>query len=159
MQRGVEICNPSSPTFDGSLGLAVFAPMPNNSIISHVFTQIGLVEELGSGVCNLVKFTCIHSDGRPSLRDGLVFTVLVLTKPAAKVAVEFAVVGEGTRLGVADAAETLFRDNPEAIVSQVVRLSSESMCAMHLWFVQQVEVGSLTALSTARDYRYRRTNP
>lgn len=49
----------------GNLELATFAPFPKNPAISKVFREIGLADELGSGMRNTYKYTQLYSGGKP----------------------------------------------------------------------------------------------
>lgn len=65
--------NASKSTFVGAVTLASFNPIPKNPAIAHAFAQIGLAEELGSGVRNLEKYSAVYSGKPPALEDGDVF--------------------------------------------------------------------------------------
>lgn len=57
----------------GNLDLNTFEPFPKNSAISKVFREIGLADELGSGMRNTYKFTKLYSGGIPQFVEGDVF--------------------------------------------------------------------------------------
>lgn len=82
-RRSIETRNASRPSFEGAVDLGNFTPISKNPTIANVFTQIGLAEELGSGVRNLVKYTKVYSGGIPRFEDGFVFTASVPTGPTA----------------------------------------------------------------------------
>lgn len=147
---GIETSNGSRPAFEGSLDLGSFTPVPKNPIIADVFTQIGLAEELGSGVRNLVKYTRMYSGGTPSFRDGLVFTAFV---PTGATAGGESAAARGSGIGAA--AEALFRDHPEVTVAQVAGLSGRSARSVRRWFAEQVREGRVVAVGRTRDRRYR----
>lgn len=46
----------------GALNLHKFEPFPKNPAISKVFREIGLADELGSGMRNTYKYTQLYSD-------------------------------------------------------------------------------------------------
>jgi ATP-dependent DNA helicase RecG len=50
-----------------------FTPASKNPLIARFFVNIGRADKLGSGVCNLYKFTKIYSGGEPELIEGDVF--------------------------------------------------------------------------------------
>lgn len=54
-----------------------YEPYPKNPKIADVFRQMGLVEELGSGVRNLMKYTKIYSGGTPKFDEEDIFTAIV----------------------------------------------------------------------------------
>ena len=54
-----------------------YEPYPKNPKIADVFRQMGLVEELGSGVRNLMKYTKIYSGGTPKFDEEDIFSAIV----------------------------------------------------------------------------------
>lgn len=67
----------------GNLNLNTFEPFPKNPAISKVFREIGLADELGSGMRNTYKFTKLYSGGIPQFVEGDVFkTVIPLNETA-----------------------------------------------------------------------------
>ena len=67
----------------GNLNLNTFEPFPKNPAISKVFREIGLADELGSGMRNTYKFTKLYSGGVPQFVEGDVFkTVIPLSETA-----------------------------------------------------------------------------
>ncbi len=61
----------------GSLDLATFEPFPKNPAISKVFREIGLADELGSGMRNTYKYTKLYSNAEPEFKEGDVFRIIV----------------------------------------------------------------------------------
>lgn len=74
----------------GALNLATFEPFPKNPPISKVFREIGLADELGSGMRNTYKYTKMYSGGEPQFVEGDVFRITI---PLTEVAT--ATVGPG----------------------------------------------------------------
>lgn len=67
----------------GSLNITTFEPFPKNPPISKVFREIGLADELGSGMRNTYKYTKMYSGGEPIFAEGNIFrTVIPLTTTA-----------------------------------------------------------------------------
>lgn len=67
----------------GNLNLNTFEPFPKNPAISKVFREIGLADELGSGMRNTYKFTKLYSGGVPQFVEGDIFkTVIPLSETA-----------------------------------------------------------------------------
>lgn len=67
----------------GNLDLNRFEPISKNPPISKVFREIGLADELGSGMRNTYKFTKLYSGGVPQFIEGDVFkTVIPLSETA-----------------------------------------------------------------------------
>ena len=54
----------------GALHLSSFKPYAKNQPISKVFREIGLVDELGSGMRNTYKYTKLYSGGTPEFIEG-----------------------------------------------------------------------------------------
>lgn len=77
----------------GVLNLATFEPFPKNPPISKVFREIGLADELGSGMRNTYKYTKMYSGGEPQFVEGDVFRITI---PLSEVAT--ATVGPGSYL-------------------------------------------------------------
>lgn len=67
----------------GSLSLATFEPFPKNPPISKVFREIGLADELGSGMRNTYKYTRLYSGAEPEFREGDIFRTIIPLKEAA----------------------------------------------------------------------------
>lgn len=75
----------------GALSLATFEPFSKNPPISKVFREIGLADELGSGMRNTYKYTKMYSGGEPQFVEGDVFRITI---PLTEVAT--ATVGPGS---------------------------------------------------------------
>ncbi|VWL85235.1 transcriptional regulator [Oceanivirga miroungae] len=62
-----------------------FEPFPKNPAISKVFREIGLADELGSGMRNTYKYTRLYSGVDPLFEEGNIFrTIIPLKKIATK---------------------------------------------------------------------------
>ena len=61
----------------GMLHLANFKPFPKNPPISKVFREIGLADELGSGMRNTYKYTRIYSGGEPQFVEDDEFRITI----------------------------------------------------------------------------------
>ena len=69
----------------GPLDLQKFEPFPKNPSISKVFREIGLADELGSGMRNTYKYTQLYSKEQPLFEEGNTFkTIIPLKKIATK---------------------------------------------------------------------------
>ena len=60
-----------------ALHLSSFEPYAKNPPISKVFREIGLADELGSGMRNTYKYTKLYSGGTPEFIEGDVFRTVV----------------------------------------------------------------------------------
>ena len=69
--------NANKPRNIGYIDLHNYSPYPKNPKIASVFKEIGLADELGSGIKNIVKYNKIYSNGIPTFEDGEIFKVTV----------------------------------------------------------------------------------
>ncbi len=67
----------------GTLELASFEPFQKNPPISKIFREIGLADELGSGMRNTYKYTRLYSGSAPEFVEGDIFRTIVPLKEAA----------------------------------------------------------------------------
>ena len=134
--------------------------MPKNPVIADVFMQIGLAEELGSGVRNLIKYTKLYSGGEPTFNDGLVFTAFVPIreqKNMGGVTVEQSSVKPiGVAGGIEGAIEHLLSVQDEVTIAQIAELCGANVRAVRRKVARMVEQGELVALGKTRRRRYAR---
>lgn len=67
----------------GALDLQKFEPFPKNPAISKVFREIGLADELGSGMRNTHKYTQLYSGQDPLFEEGDIFKTIIPLKKIA----------------------------------------------------------------------------
>ena len=67
----------------GALDLQKFEPFPKNPAISKVFREIGLADELGSGMRNTYKYTRLYSGAFPLFEEGNIFRTIIPLKKIA----------------------------------------------------------------------------
>lgn len=67
----------------GNLNLKIFRPFAKNPPIAKVFREIGLADELGSGMRNSYKYTKMYSGGEPVFTEADVFTTVIPLSEAA----------------------------------------------------------------------------
>ena len=67
----------------GALDLQKFEPFPKNPAISKVFREIGLADELGSGMRNTYKYTQLYSGKNPLFEEGDIFRTIIPLKKIA----------------------------------------------------------------------------
>ena len=65
--------NSNRPHFKRIINVEKLTPYPKNPNISKIFRQLGRVEELGSGVENLLKYSKAYFGYMPSIEDGDIF--------------------------------------------------------------------------------------
>ena len=63
--------------------LKTFRPFAKNPPIAKVFREIGLADELGSGMRNSYKYTKMYSGGEPIFTEADVFTTIIPLSEAA----------------------------------------------------------------------------
>ena len=153
---GIETRNASRPAFEGEIDLGNFTPVPKNPVIADVFAQIGLAEELGSGVRNLVKYTKIYSGGEPAFKDGLVFTAFVPIDGQENAAAVMDSDGTG-EMTIDEAIEQLLAERDAITISQIARLANADARAVRRKIAGRVKQGELVALGHTRNRRYTRS--
>lgn len=67
--------NANKPRIIGFIDLNNYSPYPKNPKIASFFKEIGLADELGSGIKKIAKYTKIYSGGIPKFKDDEIFTV------------------------------------------------------------------------------------
>lgn len=66
-----------------NIHLKTFRPFAKNPSIAKVFWEIGLADELGSGMRNSYKYTKMYSGGEPVFTEADVFTTVIPLSEAA----------------------------------------------------------------------------
>lgn len=102
----------------GVLNLATFDPFQKNPPISRVFREIGLADELGSGMRNTYKYTRMYSGEDPEFIEGDVFRIIV---PLPEIAT--ATVGPTS----SSTTEVSTEVSTEATTEAEIKLSSEKL--------------------------------
>jgi ATP-dependent DNA helicase RecG len=73
--------NWNRPHQNGLIDPSNFSPFPKNPVIAKFFKEIGRVDELGSGVRNVFKYTGIYTEGaKPEFMEGDVFQTIIPIK-------------------------------------------------------------------------------
>ena len=75
--------NPNRSHGHGALRLQSFEPYSKNPPISRVFREIGLADELGSGMRNTYKYSKLYSGKTPEFIEGDMFRTIVPLSPIA----------------------------------------------------------------------------
>lgn len=73
----VYIENANKPNGYGLIDPYNFSPFPKNPTIARFFKEIGLVEELGSGIRNIFKYNKIYSGAEPRFIEGDLFKIYI----------------------------------------------------------------------------------
>jgi len=69
--------NANKPRIIGFIDLDNYSPYPKNPKIANFFKEIGLADELGSGIRKIVKYTQIYSGDLPEFKDDEIFKVKI----------------------------------------------------------------------------------
>lgn len=75
--------NSNKPHRYGYINPENFSPFPKNPIIAKVFKEIGWVDELGSGVRNIYKYSKLYSGNQPKLVEEDIFKIFIPVMPQA----------------------------------------------------------------------------
>lgn len=98
----------------GNLDLNTFQPFPKNPAISKVFREIGLADELGSGMRNTYKYTKMYSGGVPQFVEGDIFrTVIPLN--------DVATLKSGPKVSDQDSDQVSDQDNSIALEWEILK--------------------------------------
>ena len=107
--------NSNRPHGHGPIDPRLFSPYPKNPVIARVFKEIGLADELGSGVRKLFRFGKAYTGYEPELIEDDIFRInLRLTEDAERVTIPGLV--DGLVDGLAESQRTmlqLIRANPQ----------------------------------------------
>ena len=76
--------NANKPHGFGLIDANAFSPFPKNPAISKFFREIGLADELGSGIRNINKYLEVYSGEKPEFREEDIFTLIVPIKKQSK---------------------------------------------------------------------------
>lgn len=144
----VEIHNANNPNGSGPISVKNFSPYPKNPTISKFFVQLGRVEELGSGLINIVKYLPIYSPGsNPQFIEDHVFKTIIPIKfkGAAVTAKDMEAVSDAVSDAVTDAVGDAVTD---AVKNRLVKELNEiyKLNGMRLPEIQdKFEIGRATA--------------
>lgn len=69
--------NANKPRMIGYIDLNNYSPYPKNPKIANFFKELGLADELGSGIKKIVKYTKIYSGKKPVFKDYEIFQAII----------------------------------------------------------------------------------
>ena len=101
----------------GALDLQKFEPFPKNPAISKVFREIGLADELGSGMRNTYKYTQLYSGQNPLFEEGDIFRTII---PLKKIATQ-KVGGENVPRNVPQYVSRMSLEEIENIIKDMIK--------------------------------------
>ena len=73
----IVVDNANRSVHQGTITLQNLSPLSKNPLIARFFKEIGLADELGSGVRNLYKYVPLYSGRRPTLIDDDIFKLTI----------------------------------------------------------------------------------
>ncbi len=119
--------NSNKPHGFGLLNPETFTPFPKNPVISRFFRQIGMADELGSGMRKMMRYCKTYGGADPEMIEGDVFRIVVnvpeFGKPAPKDMSLRPESGEVTRQ-----APDKYPTSPVAVSKNTVSPMPESSC-------------------------------
>lgn len=92
--------NSNRPHGTGVINPTCFTPYPKNPVIARFFRQIGLADELGSGVRNLMKYGKEYGDENPELIEGDIFKIIIKVPKFSSGKNSDDSAGQGTKSGL-----------------------------------------------------------
>ena len=69
--------NANKPRTIGYIDINNYSPYPKNPKIAAFFKEIGLADELGSGIKKIVKYAKLYSNNEPIFKDDEIFTAII----------------------------------------------------------------------------------
>ena len=106
----------------GVLNPKTFTPMSKNPAITKVFREIGLADELGSGMRNSYKYSALYSGQAPVFTEGDVFRITVPLPEAALVRFGGVVESSGLDRGVDTAQKETGKETGKETRNAIIRL-------------------------------------
>jgi len=94
----VYIENSNRPHGNGIIDPENFSPFPKNPTIAKFFKEIGWVDELGSGVRKIFKYSKVYSDTKPQFIEGDIFKTIIYVDPLISIINDSDVSGEEQRI-------------------------------------------------------------
>ena len=98
----------------GTLDLQKFEPFPKNPSISKIFREIGLADELGSGMRNTYKYTQLYSGMKPIFEEGNIFKTII---PLKEIATE--------KVGGENVSRNVSRNVPQKSIEEMKEIMKE----------------------------------
>jgi ATP-dependent DNA helicase RecG len=153
--EGIHTENASRALFEGQLTLSDFNPMPKNPIIADFFTQIGLAEELGSGMKNLFKYSREYMGADPVMVEGDIFrTFIPNTHQDAPIPNTETDDKNNGKQDVRSVIDFLLQKNDTTTVSEVAKVAGITNRTASRHLKEMIEQGLLRAEGATRNRRY-----
>ena len=124
----------------GALDLQKFEPFPKNPSISKVFREIGLADELGSGMHNTYKYTQLYSGENPIFEEGDVFRTMI---PLKKIVIQ--------RVGGENVAQNVPRMSPEEIKCKIIDMIQKNNYVSRKYMADTLGINEKTITRYIKD--------
>lgn len=73
----IEVRNANKPVNPGLITQPIISPFPKNPTIAKVFNYLGVIDELGSGISKIFKFSKLYFGTAPIIENEGLFTVIL----------------------------------------------------------------------------------
>ncbi|MDR1930405.1 MAG: AAA family ATPase, partial [Treponema sp.] len=140
-----------------------FTPYPKNPLLARFFVNIGLADQLGSGIRNLYRYTRLYSGTEPELLEGDIFkTIIYLAENSVPKA------GDKVSDKVSDktgrTAEDLFlksimpyiEKNGTITSQKAAEITGKAAVSTRRYLKKLVDAGMLTSTGANRNKTYQR---
>lgn len=124
----------------GALDLQKFEPFPKNPAISKVFREIGLADELGSGMRNTYKYTQLYSGQDPLFEEGDIFRTII---PLKKIATQ--------KVGGENVPRNVPRMSPEDMKNAIVDMIKKDNRVSRKYMAETLGVSEKTITRYIKD--------
>jgi predicted HTH transcriptional regulator len=144
----------------GVVTLENYEPNPKNPIIASFFRNIGLADELGSGVRNLYKYGRRYSGGDPELIDGDVFRIMMPLDDGYSFDAEtfkVQIKGNGCTLNCTlseSAILDFLRENPDSTQDEIAAATGKSLRSVKSKIAALKEKGMLERKGARKNGRW-----
>lgn len=121
--------NANKPHGFGLIDADNFSPFPKNPAISKFFREIGLADELGSGIRNINKYLKVYSGGKPEFLEKDIFTLVVpLSVKKEKAENEDVGINVGINVGIKlnktqNTIIEMIKSNPKCTIDELAKIA------------------------------------
>ena len=127
----------------GALDLQKFEPFPKNPAISKVFREIGLADELGSGMRNTYKYTQLYSGQNPLFEEGDIFRTII---PLKKIATQ--------KVGGENVPRNVPRMSSEELKSKIFEMIKKDSKVSRKFMAEELKVNEKTISRYIKEIPY-----
>jgi ATP-dependent DNA helicase RecG len=163
-RNGLFTENGNKPHGHGPIDPRLFSPFPKNPVIARVFKEIGLADELGSGVRKLFKYCKLYSGRDPELIENDIFRFILLLSEENHISSEKTPVDGLVETPVETLVETLVKtpgriiqvltESPEMTLAEVAEAIGKSLSAVERATAKMVAEGELRHVGPKKGGRW-----